>query len=119
MEVSRVYGTRPYLPEEFLKHKLLSTKIDCFSFGVVLFELATGQRVYDGPRKEQFLYDHMKQMALNKIDTIDLIDRSAPVDERALKICKQMIDLGNLLTSDKPQARPEMLMVLHHLVTNV
>lgn len=53
LEVSRVFGTRPYLPQEFLKHSLLSTRVDVFSFGVVLFELATGFKAYDKMRNHQ------------------------------------------------------------------
>jgi len=37
VKVSRVHGTRPYLPDEFLRYKKLSTKVDTYSFGVVSF----------------------------------------------------------------------------------
>lgn len=39
VEISRVYGTRPYLPLEFISNRCLSTKIDTFSFGIVLYEV--------------------------------------------------------------------------------
>lgn len=45
--VSRVYGTKPYLPWEFLSYRQLSTKVDTFSFGIVLLELATGLPAYN------------------------------------------------------------------------
>lgn len=35
IKVSHVRGTEPYLPEEFLRSKQLSTKVDTYSFGVV------------------------------------------------------------------------------------
>jgi interleukin-1 receptor-associated kinase 1 len=35
MKVSRVHGTRPYLPDEFLRGKQMSTKVDTYSFGIV------------------------------------------------------------------------------------
>lgn len=35
VKVSRVHGTRPYLPDEFLRARKFSTKVDTFSFGVV------------------------------------------------------------------------------------
>ena len=102
MEVSRVYGTPPYLPADFVTFKQLSTKVDCFSFGVVLFELATGLRAYVKQRKAPFLHKHMKEMASESKTTIDLIDKSVnPIDESALNISAQMIYLGNLFTSDK------------------
>ncbi|PSN38883.1 hypothetical protein C0J52_18970, partial [Blattella germanica] len=38
MKVSRVYGTRPYLPDEFLRGKQMSTKVDTFSFGITMID---------------------------------------------------------------------------------
>jgi serine/threonine protein kinase len=35
MKVSKVHGTRPYLPDEFLRGKQMSTKVDTYSFGIV------------------------------------------------------------------------------------
>lgn len=55
----RVHGTRPYLPDEFLRGHRLSPKVDVYSFGVVLFELVTGLSAYDNRRKQRFLKDHV------------------------------------------------------------
>lgn len=49
--MSRVHGTKPYLPDDYLRHKKLSVKVDTYSYGVVLFELCTGLRAYDEKRK--------------------------------------------------------------------
>jgi interleukin-1 receptor-associated kinase 1 len=38
VKVSRVHGTRPYLPDEFLRDKKFSTKVDTYSFGIVRFQ---------------------------------------------------------------------------------
>ena len=35
LTVTRVHGTRPYLPDEYLRSRKLSEKVDTFSFGVV------------------------------------------------------------------------------------
>jgi serine/threonine protein kinase len=35
MTVSKVIGTEPYLPHEFLAYRKFSKKVDVFSFGVV------------------------------------------------------------------------------------
>lgn len=60
VKVSRVHGTRPYLPDEYLRSKKLSTKVDSYSFGIVLFELATGQRAYEEQRPKKFLVRLLK-----------------------------------------------------------
>lgn len=41
VEISKVLGTRPYLPEDFIRKKSLSPKVDVFSYGCVLFEVAS------------------------------------------------------------------------------
>jgi len=60
VKVSRVHGTRPYLPDEYLRSKKLSTKVDTYSFGIVLYELATGQRAYEENRPKKFLVRRYK-----------------------------------------------------------
>lgn len=37
VKVSKVHGTRPYLPVELLRGRKFSTKVDTYSFGVVSF----------------------------------------------------------------------------------
>jgi interleukin-1 receptor-associated kinase 1 len=116
MEVSRVFGTRPYLPQEFLKQSLLSTKVDIFSFGVVLFELATGFKNYDKLRTYQFLYDHMARVNENSRTIIQhIIDPTTPNDEACLELCRLMVSLGKTCTNVNPNYRPEMMSVLKAL----
>lgn len=47
VEVSSLHGTQYYLPQEYLRNRKLSTKVDTYSFGIVLFEIATGLRAFD------------------------------------------------------------------------
>ncbi|VDL77103.1 unnamed protein product [Nippostrongylus brasiliensis] len=39
---SHVKGTLAYLPPEFITNRILSTKLDVYSFGIVLLEICTG-----------------------------------------------------------------------------
>lgn len=48
--VSSIHGTSVYLPPEYLRHKILSPAVDVYSYGIVLLEMATGKRAYDGKR---------------------------------------------------------------------
>lgn len=72
MRVSRVHGTRPYLPKEFIEGGHQSTKIDTFSYGVVLFELMTGLPAYDKSRDSdnRFLVEYMWSMYKMGLDQI-------------------------------------------------
>lgn len=48
--VSSVNGTSVYLPSEYLRNKILSPAVDVYSYGIVILEMATGRRAYDGKR---------------------------------------------------------------------
>lgn len=121
MEVSRVYGTKPYLPAEFLQYNALSTKVDVYSFGVVLFELATGLRAYDKERGQSnaYLTKYIKTCAEKAKEDPSILDKL--IDKRFVRsqfinlLFLYMIRLGLSCTSDKPHDRPEMVMVLQYL----
>ncbi|XP_064119577.1 LOW QUALITY PROTEIN: uncharacterized protein LOC135224495 [Macrobrachium nipponense] len=56
LKVTRINGTRAYLPNDFLRSKKLSVKVDTYSYGIVLFELCTGLRALDEKRKGDTKY---------------------------------------------------------------
>lgn len=111
MKVSRVHGTRPYLPDEFLRSKQISTKVDTYSFGIVLFELASGQRAYDDSRQKKFLKDHVETFEDQQI--LSLADRKAGPCDRATFL--ELVELGKLCVRKRAKDRPEMEEVLKQL----
>lgn len=113
--VSQVYGTVPYLAPEFSRRKLLSTKVDTFGFGVVLFEMATGLRAYDKTRisKLVFLYAHVRKLLLEGKSVHDLMDRRNYSEEAEPRdLCQELLKLGFDCTFERPEERPEMIHVL-------
>lgn len=111
IKVSRVHGTRPYLPDEFLRGKKFSTKVDTFSFGIVLFELATGLRAYEESRPKKFLKDHVE--AVSETELSDLADVKAGPDDCAT--ATGLLALGRWCVQYRPKDRPDMVLVLHRL----
>lgn len=112
MKVSKIHGTRPYLPEEFLHGRKLSTKIDTYSYGIVLFELATGLSAYDESRLEnKFLKDFIDNWEDKNISL--LIDKKA--GERDKQVYNNLIILGKWCTNRMAQNRPEMDFVFKKL----
>lgn len=108
-EVSRVFGTKPYLPHEFMLKNLFSTKVDVFSFGVVLFELATGYKAYDKTKKNPFLYDQMAKINEELMESIQkVIDMSTPNDQACFNLCQLLIRLGKKCCDHNPNYRPDM-----------
>ncbi|XP_012254506.2 pelle-like serine/threonine-protein kinase pik-1 isoform X2 [Athalia rosae] len=112
MKVSRIHGTRPYLPHEFLHDKILSTKIDTYSYGIVLFELATGLAAYDGGRPEnKFLKDFMdSQEERNLLFLKD--DKAGKENEQ---VYDNLIILGKWCSNRLSKDRPEMVLVLQKI----
>ncbi|GJQ78103.1 pll [Trypoxylus dichotomus] len=107
--VSRIHGTRPYLPDEFLRGSKLSTKVDTYSFGVVLFELATGLGAYSERRKSKFLKDHV---VLHEGDVSELMDNRIEAHDVYFR---GLIEIGKACVTKRPKDRPEMVDVLIRL----
>ncbi|KAL6738550.1 hypothetical protein Aduo_012090 [Ancylostoma duodenale] len=77
---SHVKGTLAYLPPEFITSKILSTKLDVYSFGIVLLEITTGLRAYMDSRSPPGLAEYcMNTKNSRKDDWIEaLMDRRTP-----------------------------------------
>lgn len=107
--ISCVFGTRPYLPDEFMRSKELSTKVDTYSFGVLLFEIATSLLSYSQRREKQFLKDHVVDYVG---DVMDLKDKRA---EGYDTYFKAILDIGKMCVRQRAKDRPEMVTVLMFL----
>ncbi|KYM93626.1 Serine/threonine-protein kinase pelle [Cyphomyrmex costatus] len=112
MKISRIHGTRPYLPEEFLRDKKLSTKIDTYSYGIVLFEMATGLRAYDDIRPEKKLLVDLIEAWKDK-DISLLIDSKAGEENK--QVYMNLISIGKWCANGLAQNRPEMILVFQTL----
>ncbi|XP_068082149.1 interleukin-1 receptor-associated kinase 4 isoform X2 [Anabrus simplex] len=110
MHVSRVQGTLPYLPEEFLRSKVMSEKVDTFSFGIVLFELGTGLRAYDDARPKKLLKDHVESHQEEHIDML----RDTKAGPSEAETFLHLMTLGKWCVSQRA-VRPKMEEVLKKL----
>lgn len=108
INVTKVQGTKPYLPDEFLRNKKLSTKVDTYSFGVVLFELATGLRAFDDKRVNKYLKDEV----VNHSCVLQLMDPKIGKDHITFY---HLINLGKSCVQWLPKNRPEMVEVCRRL----
>ncbi|XP_059351028.1 serine/threonine-protein kinase pelle-like isoform X2 [Daphnia carinata] len=108
IKVSRVLGTRPYLPDEYLRGKKISTKVDTYSFGIVLFELGTGLRAYDNHREHPYLRDQIENGGQTDL-------RDVKAGQVCVALYQPLMHLGWLCASAKAKERPEMVKVLQDL----
>ncbi|XP_055294850.1 serine/threonine-protein kinase pelle-like [Sitodiplosis mosellana] len=117
MAVSSVYGTRPYLPMEFLANRIFSTKIDTFSYGVVIFELFTALKAYDTNRgaDKAFLAKFMWLKCQNNEQMAPLIDETLDPATVSMPLYETLMKIGLVCTHENAANRPEMVEVLNVL----
>ncbi|XP_066156851.1 serine/threonine-protein kinase pelle [Euwallacea fornicatus] len=105
IQVTKIHGTRPYLPEEFLRSRQFSTKIDTYSFGVVLFELATARP----PTGDNRVF--LKDFVLN-FPQENLLQLKDPKVEGGQGIFSEFIAIGKMCVQKRARERPDMMNVL-------
>lgn len=122
MEVSGAYGTRGYVPNEFIRQRTLSVKVDTFSYGVVLFELMTGLRAYDLQRGRDmaflaiYMWSHFEND--HKLQDIrKFIDKTMDIDDGdGFSIFKYSIMMALYCTCQNLSERPDMVFALENLI---
>ncbi|XP_041985260.1 serine/threonine-protein kinase pelle [Aricia agestis] len=116
LKVSRVNGTRPYLPDEYLSSRQLSPAVDVFSFGVVLLEIATACAAFDRTRRtDPLLRDYMHSLARSGVDFATLEDPILRGIGSNPALCREVVALGLTCTHQERRRRPTMLHVYRTL----
>lgn len=72
-----IIGTTVYMPLEYKQDAIISTKMDSYSYGVVLLEMLTGLPSYDEAREDRGLPEHVSENVDQPDDILSLLDRSA------------------------------------------
>ncbi|KAF4519636.1 hypothetical protein B566_EDAN004973 [Ephemera danica] len=107
LTVTSIHGTRPYLPLDFLRSKQASTKVDTYSFGIVLFEIVTGLWAHEKNRKPELLRDLMQSGDLRHH-----MDPNAPFDlALGPHVFHGLVTLGQQCTANLARDRPDMTSV--------
>lgn len=116
--VSSIHGTSVYLPNEYLRHKILSPAVDVYSYGIVLLEMATGRRAYDGKRLLlEVVKEETSSMSQGQISYSLKDSRLADDTLVGLKIWYELlIKLGLNCAQEQKSKRPEMGQVLARFV---
>lgn len=88
----------------------ISTKVDVFSFGVVLMELLTGLVALDDQRPEEnrYLAEWFGQIKSDKNSLIASIDPALDAKEDIYETIYSIAELAGHCTSRDPNHRPEM-----------
>lgn len=109
--VTRLAGTFGYLAPEYAVTGKITTKVDVFSFGVVLMELLTGLMALDEDRPEesQYLAAWFWRIKSDKEKLMAAIDPALDVKEETFESVVSIIsDLAGHCTAREPNQRPDM-----------
>lgn len=114
--VSAVHGTSVYLPFEYLRQKILSPAVDVYSYGIVMLEMATGKRAFDGKRLlidsvEDGIKDADKS---GTRDYLKLMDKRMSDAIETNNAFEYLLDLGRKCAHKSKTKRPTMLQVLEY-----
>ncbi|XP_060180676.1 serine/threonine-protein kinase ZRK1-like [Lycium barbarum] len=127
MEVQAGFpGTTGYIAPEYGRHDIVTQKIDVYSFGVLLFELLTGESVPDIMDRmaipKGLIY--LENLSPNIVDryfkegNVIYIADPAILEERGIEIQQQLedyLDLVKKCTAYKGENRPYMIHVAKEL----
>ena len=95
----------------------MTTKVDVFSFGVILMELITGRKALDETQPEESLHlvTWFRRMYINKDTFRKAIDETIQLDEETLASISTVSELAGHCCAREPYQRPDMSHVVNVL----
>lgn len=107
---TKLAGTFGYLAPEYAVTGRVTTKVDLYSFGVILMELITGRKALDESQPEDSLHlvTWFRRMHLNKDTFSKAIDPTIDFDEETLASISTVAELAGYCTAREPYQRPDM-----------
>ncbi|XP_074312992.1 receptor protein kinase TMK1-like [Silene latifolia] len=107
---TRIAGTFGYLAPEYAVTGRVTTKVDVFSFGVILMELITGRKALDEtqPEESMHLVTWFKRMNLNKETFRKAIDPTIDLSDETFSSISTVAELAGHCCAREPYQRPDM-----------
>ncbi|XP_050227916.1 receptor protein kinase TMK1 [Mercurialis annua] len=107
---TRIAGTFGYLAPEYAVTGRVTTKVDVYSFGVILMELITGRKALDDsqPEESMHLVTWFRRVQLNKESFRKAIDPLIDLNEETLASISTVAELAGHCCAREPYQRPDM-----------
>lgn len=88
----------------------VTTKVDVFSFGVILMELITGRKALDEsqPEESMHLVTWFRRMHINKDTFRKAVDPTVDINEETLASISTVAELAGHCCAREPYQRPDM-----------
>ncbi|XVF83168.1 hypothetical protein PTKIN_Ptkin16aG0112000 [Pterospermum kingtungense] len=114
---TRLAGTFGYLAPEYAVTGRVTTKVDVYSYGVILMELITGRKALDEtqPEDSTHLVTWFRRMYANKDTFHKAIDETIQLDEETLASISTVSVLAGHCCAKEPYQRPDMSHVVNVL----
>ncbi|KAJ4710132.1 Receptor protein kinase [Melia azedarach] len=116
---TRVAGTFGYLAPEYVVTGRVTTKVDVFSFGVILMELITGKKAIDttvsDPEDIVHLTTWFRRMYTNNDTFQEAIDPAIELNEETLTSVSKVAELAGHCCASESYQRPDMCYVVNIL----
>lgn len=115
---TQLAGTFGYLAPEYAVMGKITTKVDVYSYGVVLMELLTGLTALDEQRSEEsrYLAEWFWRIRSSKEKFVAALDPAAKETKEALESIFIVAELAGHCTAREPHHRPDMSHVVNVLV---
>ncbi|CAL8462804.1 g2337 [Coccomyxa elongata] len=109
---TQTYGTMPYMPPELLAHSQLTPQADVYSFGMVMWEIYTGQMPFANFTVGQVFFavvhDHLRP-------PLDFFHQAMEKNEEERPILEAYIGLLECCWAEKAADRPKFPAILAEL----
>ncbi|OVA16198.1 Protein kinase domain [Macleaya cordata] len=107
---TKLAGTFGYLAPEYAATGRVTTKVDVYSFGVILMELITGRKALDDtqPEESMHLVSWFRRMHLNKETFPKAIDPTIDITEDTMATIRTIAELAGHCCAREPYQRPDM-----------
>ncbi|KAK1377938.1 hypothetical protein POM88_024682 [Heracleum sosnowskyi] len=116
-------GTPGYIPPEYDMGRIMSTKVDVYSYGILLLEMLTGKKTTDpmfheGFKLQNFVSNTLANGGVKEIIDPAILHELSRDDAAQVEDCLSMLfNIGVKCASELPQFRPEISDVLSMLET--
>ncbi|KAE9600732.1 hypothetical protein Lal_00045557 [Lupinus albus] len=119
--VTKLAGTFGYLAPEYAVMGKITTKVDVFSYGVVLMELLTGLMALDESRPEEsrYLAEYFWRIKSSKQKLMAAIDPALGASEDTFESINIVAELAGHCTAREANHRPDMSHAVNVLVALV
>ncbi|KAH8951037.1 hypothetical protein BDL97_09G005100 [Sphagnum fallax] len=115
-----VAGTRGYLAPEYATRGLLTTKVDVYSFGVLLLEIISGRKNIDHNLPQEDIYLVEKAWRLHREgNLIDIVDQNLHLLNDETIQAQRLLNITLLCLLNDGEKRPSMVRVVAMLQGDV